>query len=412
MYYVCYYILSFYVSFFPPPKQKRPCLICRQVKSKTFACQENLPRAMINHLRIQPQIIVHCWRMFIKSLKNYFKKCFLLLPSVFEVSAKSFLRLFLFIVLLSVSPAIIIILLILRLLVGLVAILFTSPLCILIGITFKFKRADFRNRLLRWFSKFVFFSAALPLILGTFYLLMFASIGILVTFLTAFVLVLSEESLPFVACFGLALYYLLSSYSSFTTKYQDLGLAIFKHYKSYKKARHSEVTDVAINTDSPLENTQIAADNKDSELKTPQKLFHMACEQLMPITESFCLLILKVTIIVSFVFLVLLLTILLNASATPVMRALIAFLTGSFPKIVTIYIGGSRGKEIEAVIAEEKIPEIVQKYIEETSAADQQHVNSGSDIDVLLYKMLIKRSSRWKPRKAQWLWKNRPFTLS
>ena len=66
VYYVCYYILSFYMSFFPPRKQNRPCPICRQVKSKTFACQENLPKAMINHLRIQPHIIVHCWRMFIK----------------------------------------------------------------------------------------------------------------------------------------------------------------------------------------------------------------------------------------------------------------------------------------------------------------------------------------------------------
>jgi len=140
---------------------------------------------------------------------------------------------------------------------------------------------------------------------------------------------------------------------------------------------------MAINTDSPLENTQNAADDKDNELKIPQKLFHMACEQLMPIRESFCLLILKVTIIVSFIFLVFILTILLNATASPVMRALIAFLTGSFPKIVTIYLGGSREKEIEAMIAEEKIPEIVQRYIEETSAANQQQVNSGSDVNVL-----------------------------
>lgn len=51
---VCYYILSFYVSFFPPRsyERNRPCLVCRQVKSKTFACQEILPKTMINHLRI------------------------------------------------------------------------------------------------------------------------------------------------------------------------------------------------------------------------------------------------------------------------------------------------------------------------------------------------------------------------
>lgn len=238
----------------------------------------------------------------------------------------------------SVSPEIIIILLILIVLVVLFAIGFTCPMFTL-NITWQLK-AHFRNCLLWWFSKFVFVSVALTATLGSLWLVRFASVGILITLLSVFVLVLSEERLPFVACFGLPLYYLLSSYSSFTSKYQDLALAIFKQYKSYKKSRHGQVTDLTINTDSLLENTQNAADNKDNELKIPQKLFYMACEQLMPVRESFCLLILKVTIIVSFVFLVLLLTILLNASATPVMRALIAFLTGSFPKIVAIYMDG------------------------------------------------------------------------
>ena len=120
------------------------------------------------------------------------------------------------------------------------------------------------------------------------WLVRFASVGILITLLSVFVLVLSEERLPFVACFGLPVYYLLSSCSSFTSKYQDLALAIFKQYKSYKKSRHGQVTDLTINTDSLLENTQNAADNKDNELKIPQKLFYMACEQLMPVRESFC----------------------------------------------------------------------------------------------------------------------------
>ena len=38
-------------------------------------------------------------------------------------------------------------------------------------------------------------------------------------------------------------------------------------------------------------------------------------------------------------------------------------------------------KKIKAMIAEERIPEIVQEYIEGTSAANQQQVNSGSDVD-------------------------------
>ncbi|XP_020601975.1 uncharacterized protein LOC110041051 [Orbicella faveolata] len=385
--YVCYYIIAFYTSFSPPwsSRGNRPCIVCRRVKSKTLICQENLPKTITNHLRIQPQIIVHCWRLFIRLLLNYFKTCFLLIPSVFEVSAKFFRRWFLFIVLLSTSPAMTILLLILMLLVVLFAIILTSPIMVFCGITRQVNAHFHNHRLIRLFICFVLAAVAILAQLGSVRLLMFAGFGILIAFLSAFVLLLSEESLPLIACFVLVLYYIWSSYSSFTNKYQDLGLALFKHYKSYKKSRrHSQVTDMTINTDSLLKNTQNAVGNKDNVMKIPRELFHMACEELMPIRESVCVLILKVALTVSFVFLVFSLTILLNVDATPVMRTLIAFLTGSFPKIVAMYMDGRRQKKIKAIIAEEKIPQIVQEYIEGASAAhhDQRQLNSGSDVDV------------------------------
>ena len=139
---------------------------------------------------------------------------------------------------------------------------------------------------------------------------------------------------------------------------------------------------MSLETDSLLQNTQTTVGTKDNVMKIPQKLFHMACEELMPLRESVCVLILKITILVSFVFLVFSVTILLNVGATPIMRTLIAFLTGVFPKIVEIYQDGGNQNKIKAMIAEEKIPEIVQEYIEGTSAANQQQVNSGSDVRV------------------------------
>ena len=98
--YVCYFLLAFYTSFRPvkPSKRNRSCFFCKRVKSKILNCQENLPKAIINHLQIQPQLIVYCWGVFIRNLLHYFKTCFLLIPSVFEVSAILFLPLFLFIV--------------------------------------------------------------------------------------------------------------------------------------------------------------------------------------------------------------------------------------------------------------------------------------------------------------------------
>ena len=59
---------------------------------------------------------------------------------------------------------------------------------------------------------------------------------------------------------------------------------------------------MAVNTDQVQVN--IAADFEDDEMKIPKRLFHMACEDLKPIREGVCKMILKITIIGSFVFLV------------------------------------------------------------------------------------------------------------
>jgi len=216
--------------------------------------------------------------------------------------------------------------------------------------------------------------------LGSMLFLTFAGFGVAIAISLAFVLLLSEEILPFVACFVLVLYYFWSSYSSFTNKYQDLGFAIFKHYKSYKKSQDIQVADMTSNTDS----TQNAVGNQDNVMKIPKELFHMACEELMPIRESVCVLLLKVTIIVSFVLFVFSLIMLHNISATPVMRALLTFLSGSLPKIVAIYMDGRRQKNIEAMTADEKIPLIVQEYIEGISAVNQGQENSGVDVDEVM----------------------------
>jgi len=218
---------------------------------------------------------------------------------------------------------------------------------------------------------------AIPAMCGALVVLIFAGIGVEIAIVLAFVLLLNEESLPFVALSVLILYYFWSSYSSFTNKYQDLGLALFKHYRS----QHSQVTDMNLNTDSLPENTQNYLGSKDNLIKIPKELFRMAYEELMPIRESVCVLILKVTLIVSFVFFVFSLIMLLNVSAPPVMRALLTFLSGSLPKIVAIYVDGRRQKNIEAMAAEEKIPFIVQEHIEGTSTVNQGQRNSGVDVD-------------------------------
>ena len=388
--YVCYYIMIGFVSFSPAvlSRENRFCIICKVFKSKTPICQENLPKRVSSHLRIQPLILVECSRLFIRHLLTYFKRCLLLIPSAFEFSSSFFLRLLLFIVLLFVSPAATVILLILTLQAISIALSLTCPL-INVFSDLAIKRGPYFRPCsdhIFWlilFLRIVITNLfAIPALLGAGLVLLFASVGVDVAIVLAFVLLLTKESLPFAACSVLVLYYLWSSYSSFTNKYQDLGLALFKHYKSFKTSRHGQITDVILNTDPLLENTQNASGNSDNPVKIPKELFQMAYEELMPIRESVCVLILKVTLIVSFVLFVFSLIMLLNVSATPAMKAFLTFASGSLPKIFVIYtVDGRRQKDIETLTADEKIPLIVQKYTEAIFAVNKGQENSGVDID-------------------------------
>ena len=383
--YVCYYITACCTSLSSEGSSggNKPCSLCKSIESKNIICQGNLPKRIRNHLLIQPLILVEYPRLFIRHLLTYFKKCFLLIPSTFKFSSSFFLRLFLFIVLLSASPAITIVLLIHILLLITLAVLDTIPVGIVIGsikcgIDVYFRR----SRCLLLLSNSVFLMITFPVVFGSLFFLEFAGFGVAAAISLAIPPLLSEESLPFVAFFVLVLYYFWSSYSSFTNKYQDLGLAVFKHYKSFKKSEDIQVTDMPPNTDA----TQNAIGNQNDVMKIPKELFQMACEKLMPVRESVCVLILKVTIILSFLHFVFLLIMLHSVSATPFMRAFVTFLSGSLPKIVAIYMDGRRKKKIEAMTADEKIPLIVQEYTEGISAVNQGQENSGVDGDEVMLK--------------------------
>ena len=298
---------------------------------------------------------------------------FVVLPSACKVSAMVFLRRLVFVVFLAAIPAVIVILLIVILFVACSSIVASSPVQTLCGISIPvYAYSD--NPHLQLFLSFVSGMVAVAAFLSAANLLRWAGLGILRAMELIFILLVSEESLPFVACFVLVLYYVWSSYSSFTNKYQDLALALFKHHK---KSQRSQVSDVQLNRDSlPVNTTNV--------MKIPKELFHMACEELMPIREGFCIMSLKIILIVFFVHVLFTFSKLLNIGATPAMKALLTLLTGSCAKIVAICIDGGRQKKIEAISADEKIPIIVQHYIKRTFGTNQWQENCGSDGDEVL----------------------------
>ena len=178
-----------------------------------------------------------------------------------------------------------------------------------------------------------------------------AAVGVMIFLQLAVTFVLSQDNLPFVTCCVLSSLYLWISYRSFTQKYQDLVVNLFEHCDQLMD-RAQKIA---------LSWHDITPDHRRTTGKVkriPKELFDMACEELMPIRNSICILLVKLTsLIMSFIYLVFSPTMLQNTST--MIKSLVAFLTGSLPIIVNIYLNRRK----QNCNFEEKALKVVQEYI-------------------------------------------------
>ena len=371
-----YVIKSFYISFFTARSiQAKPCLVCKLVKPKVFSCQDELPQLILGHLRLQPLIVLECFRLFHRCIVSYFKMSLIVVPS-WKISVVRLPRIFIFVFLMSIIPAVAVILFVAVLFVAFIGIGFSSPIVTL-------TKARYTGINVPYFIvPPMRILVTGPAIGGIVFVLLAAGLGTVTIFLEGLKPLFSaEDSLPYVACFVLVLYYAWSSYSSFTNKYQDLSFALFK---KYKKSEDKKFDARSLNsTDQVQEN--IGAEYDDNLMKIPKELFCMACEELMPIRDDVCILFLKFTGIFCFVFLLFSITMLSNVGTTPIMKALFTILTGILPKIVAIYIDGGRQRKIEAMITDQRIPRILREYFKKASRSYKgQDRDYGADVDETL----------------------------
>ena len=286
----CYIITAFYISFFMARSvQAKPCIVCMTVKPKIFRCQDELPQLIASHLHLQPFILAKCWRLFIEYFSFHCKISLLFLPSC-KHSCTVIFRFLIFIVFLSTIPAVAVLLLIAMLLLALFEILLSSPIVILCT------TRETAINVPSFLNLAVHYCFTVPAALGALCVITLAGMSTTLALLVCSLLLFSEKLLPYVACVVLVLYYVWNSYSSFANKYQDLAFELFKHYKRSQDQRFDELV---LNAKDQVQIT-IAAEYQDNSMKIPKELFLMACEDFLPIRDSVCALVLKVTIIVSF----------------------------------------------------------------------------------------------------------------
>ena len=355
----CYCFQAFYMSFFVKRSLiAKPCFICNALKAEFLSRHDELPRFIIDHLRLQPLFLVKCWRFCKCRILNYFKMSVTVIPS-YRCSIGFAILLVLFI---SLLPCIPVVAAVLFIFVG----YFTSPtssLCIYQSIP----RPPANLKMPMLLFHFIRCSLTAFSLAGATFLLIFAGYGAQNALVLVFLLSLSEEYLPYVACFVSVLYYIWSSYSSFTETYHELALAL---YDCHKDSTRTQVQDVPSTSDQLLELPNNTHD-LDNVMVIPKKLFEMACDKLLPLREGVYKLILKITVIVSTVFIVFSWVTASSFDKTPLMKTLSVFLTVAFPKIVDIYIDGEWQKKMRERVMKEKVPKIVDKFINETSMTTQ-----------------------------------------
>lgn len=368
---ICYFLHVVYSSLFLMRRQataeERPCYFCRQLSSNPSCCVGILPRRIISHMRLQPLIVVECLKSFVRGLKKYFK----IIIRIWKASTSWVIPVPSVTILLLVVPFVIALLLLAYLTKCLFFLYCTCPLSI------AFQENSIYTSPMRFWDEFkrcisnvgirdiVRRLCLLPClmvglsltVLGAVFLSLFVSVGMLLTFFLAFTMILlfPEQSLPIMACILLICYYLWSIYSSFANKYHDLSLIIFDFYESEKDQISSE--------ELCSEGSTNFTDDRDIVLKIPKDLFDMACEELWPVREAVCLLLLKFILISTSIFLIFYLSMKLDIDVRPLAKTVLALVTGLIPKIFLTYFDGNRHKRIEALAVKETVPKIIQKYL-------------------------------------------------
>ena len=357
------------------------CEACRLFTSNPGAClYVDVPQRLLRHLRIQPLIATKCCSCFFRGFQFYFEIVF----SLWKGYRQLVIRVLLLLLILPTLPLITILLLLATLMTLFCGFCWTSPQFValqhdwpLLSKLYGSSRFARLPALLKASLRFSDFCANCLALVGGSYLLLSSFLGVLLTLLLAFsmLLMFPEKSLPLAACFLLFCYYLLSNYRAFTDRYHDLSLTVFNCYeKQTDQTSHEEVD---------LNTTNNRSDNKHNGgvVKIPKELFDMACEELKPVRESLCLLVFKVVFIASFLFLVFCLTMQLDFGVKHLAKTMVAVFTGLFPKIVCKYFDGERQKRVEALIIKEKAPKIVESYLNSVLRANEGQENSGAETD-------------------------------
>lgn len=305
----------------------KPCPICDKFGDKKVIVHDNLCEEIEIHLRIQPSIVLRCFKVTFDAFKTRFlcreQRC-------------ACLRYLVYLVLL---PLIVGVYLVVCLVKVFFFLLYSCPLA-----AYKRRMRDnTRNRRNCgiWAVAYFFLSA---ISLGLLYSIVTCiAIGSLT--IIRGILIDSPGILPYTSLVVVIFYYIWMCYRAFTRTYTKLAA---KLYRDFKARAHGEENEPINCTE---ENTRVI----------PKSLFEAACNKLMPLRASVTLLVLRLIAIV--IGILILLTVTETPGVSEKAKAFTALCTILIPQIYDIMFGTDPAIEkLDKESFDERVKAVIDEY--------------------------------------------------
>ena len=314
------------------------CLTCELFRDDKTIPHQGFLEELKQHLRMQPSMIWTCYKYCLILLKKYFLK--------FECRCLCYL------VFVLVSPITLIVLVALLVVFPLpmitVSIFYSCPLSSFNAMVLLLYRPDINeNRKMRKCCTIFYSSIGSSLLFGIF-VLSFGTdvflISVLSVEVTRGLLMRLPDYLPVATLVVVVAFYCWSCYSSFTRKYYNLALKLYKHYT--KNAEHKQATSLR-DYEAPV---------------IPKGLFEKACKDIMPLREDIGLLVVRLLSLLTFFFVVFL-VIIGTPDASDQVKAAATFFTALVPKIIEMVLSKDpRMANLDDELLDKKVKYIVDEY--------------------------------------------------
>lgn len=333
------------------------CLICKWFGDDKTIVHQGFLEELKQHLSIQPSIVVRC-----------FEVCLNLWETCFQFVRKSvdsiYLALFLFpITLVVVVP----LLFILFLLMTTACIFFSCPLSSFnTSLVFPYIYKDDSGSRMRGMFRKIFYTAFTfmqfsPLVMS-FGMMVFLMTVVSLTVIRGILMHLPDY-LPYATLVVIVAFYSWRCYSSFTRKYYNLLLKLYKHHKASAQGTEDE---------------QVISFREDDAKVIPKDLFEKVCKKLIPLRESVGILVVKLLSLLTFTFVVFA-VIMETPEASDRAKATATFCTVLVPKIIEMLFSKDAAmEELDDEIFDKKVKYIVDEYI---NSADNSCNNNDSVVE-------------------------------